>query len=84
MSHELSKCQPLCSICHKAKTAEYVRLLTTGRPKFYGRKLTPEQVINIRLEVSSGGVLRKIGARYGVSHVTIIRIARAKHYPEVV
>lgn len=73
---ELAKCQVLCRKCHRQKTsASGAR--STGRIVPSLRKITDKQVLKAVLLRQMGMPVRKIGSKFKVSHVTIIRLTNA-------
>ncbi len=71
---ELKKCQVLCRRCHRQKTSAEQK---PGRVFTSKRKITDKQVLKAVLLREMGWTIRRIGKKFGVSHVTIERLTNA-------
>lgn len=74
---EIAKCQVLCYDCHRRKSNAFLSETTAHRPHPH-RKLTNEQVLEIRMRKDEGP--RKLGQEFGVSHPTISRLLSGIRY----
>jgi hypothetical protein len=79
---EILKCQLLCKACHLKKSKAEGSLGVRGT-RNHNSKLSPEIVRNIRLLLSAGESLRKIGILYKVSGATIYAIKAGLTWKEV-
>lgn len=68
---ELQKCQVLCRHCHRYKTSSERK---PGAVLTQKRKIADKQVLKAVLLREMGWTTRKIGKKFGVSHVTISRL----------
>lgn len=73
---ELKKCQVLCRACHRKKTSAS-RERGRGAIVVKLRKITDKQVLKAVLLRQSGMTVRKIAKKFGVCHVTIVRLTNA-------
>lgn len=76
---ELLKCQILCYKCHKKKTALEQSIRFKGRIG-RGRKLSKDQVGNIRRLLAAGISERKIAIRLGVNRACVNDIRHGRSY----
>ena len=58
--------------------------ISVSKPKKYARKLSDEQIRNIREEKSKGFTCRELATKYSVNQNTISRICRRLIYSEVI
>jgi 5-methylcytosine-specific restriction endonuclease McrA len=80
---EIAKCQVLCYKCHKEKTAAYVSEQRSGKPNLWNRRLTKEDVLEIRARANFGEKFRPIGRAFGMSHGSISDIVAKRTYAEI-
>ena len=67
------------------ETREKISKSLSGKPNVFCRKLSAEEVREIRLEYDKGNIpQRKLAEKYGVSHATICDILNRKYYSDVV
>lgn len=81
---ELSKCQVLCSRCHKEKTKlEGSRHKNVAKgEKVWSSKLSEDRVREI-LKLKGKMTIRAIGEKFGVSHASINDILKGKKWKHV-
>ncbi len=81
---ELAKCQVLCYFCHKKKTARWLSQKSIGVPRPKTRKMTDRDVMKAVLMRQAGDSARKVAAKFGVCHGTILGLTDAvmqgKHF----
>lgn len=77
---ELSKCQVLCHACHMEKTRKFNREWMLGVANIRCRKLTDEQVSEVKQLLACGVAERTIAEQFGVGKTTIHTIKTGELY----
>lgn len=77
---ELAKCQVLCRGCHRQKSHAFFSRLYSGAANTAGRRLSDEQVAEIRRMIADGVTERKIAAVIGISRPVVNAIRHGRAY----
>ena len=80
---ELAKCQVLCEICHRKKSAKESSDILSGVPSKV-RKLSREQVLEIRKMMKEGIPQRTIAPMFSISRSVIGHISIGYAYADIV
>jgi 5-methylcytosine-specific restriction endonuclease McrA len=80
---ELKKCQVLCEKCHLEKSSKECRVLFKNRPNTWQRKLSNNQIIEIKKLREEGYTVRKLAEIFKVGHPSIIDILKGRTYKNI-